>query len=106
MRTDPEGAPIDKSLVSLVEPQEVSYWTRFWGTTKDELRRAIREVGSSVDQLRAYFLSTRMQLTQSSPRAPWERASRGGVVARRIDQALPRPGSTMRSLPSRTSFSS
>ncbi|USQ98017.1 DUF3606 domain-containing protein [Caulobacter sp. RL271] len=47
--------PEDASRISLSEAYEVSYWTRELGVTRDELARAVVEVGNSAAAVRAYF---------------------------------------------------
>jgi hypothetical protein len=42
----------DRSLISLEEPHEISYWTKALGVTREELERAVRQVGHGADAVR------------------------------------------------------
>ncbi len=54
--TNTRGEP-DRSLISLSQDHEVAYWTRALDVTEDELRDAVRAVGSSADKVREYLRS-------------------------------------------------
>jgi len=41
----------DRSRVNVNEPHEVRYWTERFGVSEDALRRAVAEVGVSVDAI-------------------------------------------------------
>ena len=41
--------PQDASRVNVGEAWEVAYWTRKFGVTADELKRAVEQVGTSAD---------------------------------------------------------
>ena len=40
--------PQDRDRVNIHEPYEVEYRTKEWGVTPDELRRAVKKVGTSA----------------------------------------------------------
>ena len=42
----------DRSKIVLEHEDHVKYWTRHFGVTKDELRRAIERVGNSAAAVR------------------------------------------------------
>ena len=44
------GSP-DRGLIALGEEHEVRYWTQRFGVSEDELRRAVEQVGHSVDEV-------------------------------------------------------
>jgi hypothetical protein len=50
MADDPKkkGEP-DRSLISLLQPHEVAYWTKKFGVSREELERAIQAVGHGAD---------------------------------------------------------
>ena len=48
-------APGDRSRVNINEDYEVSYWTRALGCTKQELEKAVKEVGVSASAVKKYF---------------------------------------------------
>lgn len=41
--------PQDRSRINLSESWEVQYWTKKFGVTEQQLRDAVKAVGSSVD---------------------------------------------------------
>jgi len=41
----------DRSRINVNEPHEVRYWTERFGVSEDALRRAVAEVGVSVDAI-------------------------------------------------------
>lgn len=47
--------PQDASKVNVNEDWEVSYWTRKFGVTADELKQAVKQVGTSADKLGEHF---------------------------------------------------
>ncbi len=47
--------PADASRISMSEPYEVAYWTEALGVTRDELAKAVVEVGNAAAAVRAYF---------------------------------------------------
>jgi hypothetical protein len=47
--------PEDETHVSIDNPSAVAYWTRALQCTPDQLRRAIAEVGASVDAVRNHL---------------------------------------------------
>lgn len=48
------GEP-DRSLISLSEPHEVSYWTHALGVTAEQLREAVSAVGNSAANVRRFI---------------------------------------------------
>lgn len=50
------GEP-DRSLISLTEAHEVSYWTQALGVSTEQLREAVSAVGNSAANVRR-FLAT------------------------------------------------
>lgn len=50
-----QRGPQDAARISLSEPYEVAYWTETLGVTRDELARAVVEVGNSADAVRAHL---------------------------------------------------
>jgi hypothetical protein len=49
-----ETVPADRGLIDLDDPREVSWWSKRFGCSQDQLRRAVDEVGKSaakVEQL-------------------------------------------------------
>lgn len=51
-----KGEP-DRSLINLNQEHEVRYWTQALDVTEDELREAVRAVGSSASAVREYLRS-------------------------------------------------
>jgi len=47
--------PADSSRVNVEEDYEVTYWTDTLGCSKEELRKAVKEVGTSAKAVRAYL---------------------------------------------------
>ena len=47
--------PADRARVNVHESWEVSYWTKEFGCTADQLRSAVTAVGVMVDNVRAYL---------------------------------------------------
>lgn len=47
--------PEDRSRVELHEQWQITYWTITLQTTQDRLVRAVREVGSNVDNVRLWL---------------------------------------------------
>ena len=49
-----ETVPANRGLIDLNDPREVSWWSKKFGCSQDQLRRAVAEVGNSaakVEQL-------------------------------------------------------
>lgn len=44
--------PLAYAEVNINEASEVRHWTQHWEVTEADLRRAVAEVGTSVDELR------------------------------------------------------
>jgi hypothetical protein len=56
MADDPnKRGPQDRSRVNLSEDYEVRYWTKEFGVSEQELRDAVKKVGSSSQQLAQHF---------------------------------------------------
>lgn len=47
--------PQDSSRVNVNEDYEVTYWTDVLGCSKEELKQAVKEVGTSAKAVRAYL---------------------------------------------------
>jgi ribonuclease PH len=47
--------PQDRSRISLSEPWEVQYWTKELGITREELERAVKSAGNSVNAVRQHL---------------------------------------------------
>ncbi|KQY35507.1 hypothetical protein ASD38_02825 [Caulobacter sp. Root487D2Y] len=54
-----DRGPQDRARVNVNEPHEVSYWTRKFGVTPDQLRDAVTEVGVSADAVEQALKSRR-----------------------------------------------
>ena len=53
---DPNNrGPRDRSRVNTEQDYEVRYWTKEFGVSEEELRRAVQQVGSSVDKVRDHL---------------------------------------------------
>lgn len=48
-------APGDRSRINVNEDYEVAYWTKALGCTKQELEKAVKEVGVSASAVKKYF---------------------------------------------------
>lgn len=48
-------APGDRSRININEDYEVAYWTKALGCTKQELQKAVKEVGVSASAVKKYF---------------------------------------------------
>jgi len=48
------GEP-DRSRINVNQEHELRYWTKALDVTEEELREAVRVVGASADEVRAYF---------------------------------------------------
>ena len=49
-----ETVPADRGLIDLDDPREVQWWSKRFGCSEEQLRRAVSEVGTSaakVEQL-------------------------------------------------------
>ncbi|MDM0037229.1 DUF3606 domain-containing protein [Variovorax sp. J22P271] len=55
MEDDPKKTGLDRKLISLTEPHEVQSWTQSLGCTAEQLKEAVRAVGSSAEAVRAYL---------------------------------------------------
>ncbi|MBD8565431.1 DUF3606 domain-containing protein [Oxalobacteraceae sp. CFBP 8763] len=49
-----KGNP-DRNLISLTETHEVRYWTEALGISKEELERAVGQVGNSAAKVREHL---------------------------------------------------
>ncbi|KQZ06528.1 hypothetical protein ASD21_02525 [Caulobacter sp. Root1455] len=54
-----DRGPQDRARVNVNEPHEVSYWTRKFGVTPDQLRDAVTDVGVSADAVEQALKSRR-----------------------------------------------
>lgn len=45
----------DRARIAMDEPHEVIYWTKALGVSRDELQRAVDEVGNSADAVREFL---------------------------------------------------
>jgi len=45
----------DRKRINMNEDWEVAYWTKELGVNRDELERAVREAGNSVDDVRQHL---------------------------------------------------
>lgn len=45
----------DRARIAMDEPHEVTYWTKALGVSRDELQRAVDEVGNSADAVREFL---------------------------------------------------
>ena len=52
--TTNRGEP-DRSRVSLQQPHEVSYWTKRFGVTREQLEQAVNAVGNSVEAVERHL---------------------------------------------------
>ena len=48
-------APADSSRINVNEDYEVSYWTGALNCTREELEKAVKEVGTSARAVREYM---------------------------------------------------
>ncbi|MDN4591275.1 DUF3606 domain-containing protein [Xenophilus aerolatus] len=55
MSDDPKKTGLDRKLIAIDEPHEVSSWTESLCVTADELHEAVKAVGNSADAVRAYL---------------------------------------------------
>jgi len=46
---------LDKNRINVHEYFEVEYWSKKFGINPELLRRAVREAGTSVDQVKQYL---------------------------------------------------
>lgn len=49
------GAPPDRSRISIYEDHDVAYWTKAFGVTAEQLAAAVRAVGPSSLAVRAHL---------------------------------------------------
>lgn len=54
MSANPTAKPHHGSI-DVGDPQSLAYWSQHWGITSNQLRRAIRQVGTDVAELAAYL---------------------------------------------------
>lgn len=47
--------PLDASRINVNEDYEVQYWTKKFNCSKEELRKAVNEVGTSAEKVESYF---------------------------------------------------
>lgn len=47
--------PQDRARISMSEDYEVRYWTEALGVTKEELQRAVDQVGNGADAVREFL---------------------------------------------------
>lgn len=47
--------PQDRARVNTTEPWELSYWTKEFGVTEDELKAAVKNVGPMVVDVRKHL---------------------------------------------------
>ena len=45
----------DRSRININEAHEIRYWTQRFDVTEDDLRKAVAEVGVSVDQIAVHL---------------------------------------------------
>ena len=50
--------PKDRTRVDVEQEWELTWWSKGWGVTTDELRAAVREVGPLVTDLDRYLVKT------------------------------------------------
>lgn len=50
-----QRGPQDASRISLSEAYEVAYWSQTLGVSRDDLAKAVVQVGNSAEAVRAYF---------------------------------------------------
>lgn len=48
------GAP-DRNLINVNEDYELRYWSEKFGISRDELREAVKQAGTSVEKVKAYL---------------------------------------------------
>jgi hypothetical protein len=48
-------APQDSSRVAMGEDYEVDYWTKKFGTSREQLQRAVNAVGNSASAVERYL---------------------------------------------------
>ncbi|MEO7215037.1 DUF3606 domain-containing protein [Mucilaginibacter sp.] len=48
------GAP-DRNLINVNEDYELQYWSEKFGVSRDELREAVKQAGTSVEKVKAYL---------------------------------------------------
>ena len=46
-----ETVPADRGLIDLNDPREVSWWSKCFGCSPEQLRRAVAKVGNSAAQV-------------------------------------------------------
>lgn len=55
MSDNKQATAQDRKLISLKEEYEVRDWMKSFGCTREELERAVNEVGHSAEAVRAYL---------------------------------------------------
>jgi uncharacterized protein DUF3606 len=59
MPDDPtKRRPLDANRINIHEPYEVRWWTHELGCTEQQLRDAVRQVGTSAQAVRNYLKGT------------------------------------------------
>ena len=48
--------PEDPSKINVNQPWEVDYWCKVLGCTPEQLRKAVKAVGTSVDAVKRYLI--------------------------------------------------
>ena len=48
------GAP-DRNLINVNEDYELRYWSEKFGISRDELREAVKQAGTSVEKVKAHL---------------------------------------------------
>jgi hypothetical protein len=51
---DKVGSP-DRNRINVNEDYELQYWAETLGVTKEQLRNAVKEVGTSAEAVKRYF---------------------------------------------------
>lgn len=49
----------DRSRIAMGQEHEVRYWTQTLGVTKEQLAKAVEQVGNSAERVREYFAQKR-----------------------------------------------
>jgi hypothetical protein len=49
----------DRMRINVNEPYELSHWAESFGTTREKLKEAVREVGNRVEKVREYLRKER-----------------------------------------------
>ena len=70
--------PQDRSKINVHEKYELDYWSRKFRVTPDELRDAVKRVGTSLEAIERELLRTPQCLHGSAPRHVRREAATGG----------------------------